>query len=368
MKHMITALGALAMTTSLAAAGGIDRSGQDIGILFESGRTMELSFGSVTPSVSGKDVLGNSISNVANSFTQVSFAYKADINEKLSYAIILDTPFAADVTYPGSPVSTMLGGTVASANATALTGLLRYKVAERISVYGGLRAQQSDAYIKLSGLGYGGFNGYNVDLASNTALGYVVGASYEIPDIALRVALTYNSAITHNFDTVEKVGTTTVAIGTTAVETPQSVNLDFQSGVAKDTLVFGQIRWADWTAFQLNPAFFTPRAGGGLISLEDTVTYTLGVGRRFNETWSGAFSMTYEEKANPLVSPLAPTNGMFGATLAGIYTKDNMKITAGVNYTKLGDAKPETGTPDTARADFTDNSALGFGVKVAFSF
>ena len=45
-----------------------------------------------------------------------------------------------------------------------------------------------------------------------------------------------------------------------------------------------------------------------------------------------------------------------------------MKITTGINYTKLGDAQPETGTPDVARANFTGNSALGVGVRVGFSF
>ncbi len=118
----------------------------------------------------------------------------------------------------------------------------------------------------------------------------------------------------------------------------------------------------------MNPAFFTPRAGGGLIDLNDTVTYTLGVGRRFSDTWSGAFSVSYEGKDNPLVSPLAPTNGKIGATLAGVYTRDNMKITAGLNYTKVGNAQPETGTPDTARANFTGNSAIGIGIKVDFTF
>ena len=368
MKHIITALGALAMTTTLAQAGGIDRSGQDIGILFEKGRTVELSFGSVQPTVQGRDVLGNDTGNVADSFLQSSLGFKADLNDKLSYAVIIDTPFAADIEYGGSPATTMLGGTTAKASSTALTGLLRYKFDDRTSVYGGLRLQQAAAHIDLRGLGYGALNGYSVDLGTDNKLGYVVGAAYEIPDIALRVALTYNSEIEHNFETVETVGPFPFGAGKTKVKTPQSVNLDFQSGIAKDTLIFGSIRWADWSSFTLNPASFTAVSPGGLIDLEDTVTYTLGIGRKFNDTWSGAFSLTYEDKANPLVSPLAPTNGFFGATIAGVYTKDNMKITAGINYTKLGDAKPETGTPDVARANFTGNDAIGVGVKVAFTF
>jgi long-chain fatty acid transport protein len=65
---------------------------------------------------------------------------------------------------------------------------------------------------------------------------------------------------------------------------------------------------------------------------------------------------------------LAPTNGRVGVSLAAIYTLDNMKITAGVNYTKVGDAQPETGTPDTARASMEGNTSVGFGLKVAYTF
>ena len=34
----------------------------------------------------------------------------------------------------------------------------------------------------------------------------------------------------------------------------------------------------------------------------------------------------------------------------------------------LGDAFAETGTPDTARADFQDNTALSVGFKIGFNF
>ncbi|MDT8855979.1 outer membrane protein transport protein [Paracoccaceae bacterium Fryx2] len=252
-----------------------------------------------------------------------------------------------------------------------MTGLLRYKFNENFSVHGGLRASRASANIDLRGLAYGPSNGYSVDLANDLGLGYVLGVAYERPEIALRVALTYNSVVKHDFDTVETLNGATIGTETTNVKTPQTVNLDFQTGIAKDTLLFGQVRWADWSNFRLDPTTFVARSpdGTGLISLEDTVTYTLGVGRKFNDTWSGAASVTYEKELNPLVSPLAPTNGRLGITLAAIYTRDNMKITTGINYTSLGDANPETGNnPDVARANMTGNSALGIGVKVGFTF
>jgi long-subunit fatty acid transport protein len=368
MKRSLGLAALAAMAASGVTAGGIDRSGQDYSLLFEPGTAVRIEFGSVSPSLSGRDKLGNPIANVGRDFTQTQVGFKSDVNARLSYGLILDQPYGADVAYGGSSATTMFGGTSAQAESAGMTALLRYKFNERMSVHGGLKAQSASANVTLRGLAYGGLSGYNVALAEDNALGYVVGAAYEIPEIKLRAALTYSSAITHDFATVEKLGTTTIGTSTTTVETPQSVNLDLQSGVAKDTLVFGQIRWVDWSSFRLDPKVFTPLAKGGLIDLEDTTTYTLGVGRRFNDSWAGLFSLSYEAAGDPLVSPLAPTTGLFGATIGAVYTHEKMKVTFGVNYTQLGDASPETGTPDVARADFSDNDAVGFGLRLDYTF
>ena len=367
MKQILVTLGVLAASAGAALAGGIDRSGQGISPLFEAGGYAELSFGYVRPSLSGNDVAafgGSAIGNVASSFMVPSFAFKQDINKQLSYAVIYDQAFGANVLYPTSSVA--LGGTSAKTTANDLTALLRYKMNDRFSIYGGVRVQQASGNVGLSGLAYGGVNGYTVSLATDTALGYVVGAAYEIPEYAMRFALTYNSAISHKFDTVETLGGGVIGNTPTTVKTPQSVNLDLQSGINKTTLVFGSIRWANWSEFQIDPSTFTHLTGGGLVNLSNTVTYTLGVGHKFTDSWSGAASIQYEAPGNRLVSPLAPSTGLFGVTLAAVYTQGNMKITTGINYTTLGKANPQTA--NTARANFSGNSAVGIGVKVGWSF
>ena len=362
MKRILLATAATLAAASVAQAGGIDRSGQGLGALFEKGRYFELSFGLASPTVEGRDVAAQPTGDVAGTYSQLAFSYKYDINDKLSMAVNLDQPFGADILY--GPTTPVLGGTLAKADAYALTGILRYKFNDNFSAHGGLRMQRAEGNIRLQGAAYGPLSGYNVNLDGDWAPGYLVGVAYEKPEIALRVALTYNSAIKHEMDTTQSAPFPSGTV--TEVETPQSVNLDFQTGVAKDTLVFGQVRWADWSSFLIDPVGFP---GNGLVELEDTVTYTLGVARRFNESFVGTFSLNYEGKGtDDLVSPLAPTNGRLGATLGAIYTVDNMKITAGINYTRVGDARPETGTPDTARASMTGNSVIGVGVKVGWSF
>lgn len=362
-RTIIGATTALVLGTMSVQAGGIDRSGQGIGALFEKGSYAEFSFGSVTPEITGTDIAAAPTGDVAGDYTQFGFAYKRDVNDRLSYAIIVDQPFGADIEY--GLTSPLLGGTRAIVDSVATTVLLRYKLDENWSVHGGLRADYASGAIDLRGLGYGGLNGYSVTFDNDLAAGYVIGAAYEIPDIALRVAISYNSVLKHSFDTRENIAPGLVT--QTAVETPQSVNLDFQTGIAKDTLLFGQVRWVDWSEFLVTPAAFGLATGGSsLVTLEDTTTYTLGVGRRFNETWSGAFSLSYEGKGSPVVSPLAPTNGRIGASLAAIYTMDNTKITAGINYTKLGDATAAPG--GVPAAAMSGSSAVGVGIKVGYSF
>ncbi|MFI0396260.1 OmpP1/FadL family transporter [Paracoccus jiaweipingae] len=386
MKTSICAIGALLLTTAPVFAGGIARSDQSVGILFEEGKNyVELSYGRVRPEVSGSFVGRNpltgapvrvNISDVAGNHYLPGIRYKTEINDKVSVAFIYDHFYGADIAYEGDPARTVLGGTRAKVNSQGFTFLARYKFDDNWSVHGGIRASKADASVTLSGLGYGPvfngtnrtLNGYSANLESDWGVGYAIGAAYERPEIAMRVALTYQSKITHNFPTTERLGAFAVSTGTeTEVVTPESVTLDFQSGVAPDTLVFGSVRWEHWTQMVTKPVFFDRATGGeNLTDLSNSTTYTLGVGRKFNENWSGSVFANYEKVGGgDEVSPLAPTNGYKGIGLAAVYSKDNMKITTAVRYLKLGDAKPTTSQPV---AQMDDNYVVAAGIKVGFSF
>ncbi|MDF3383601.1 MULTISPECIES: OmpP1/FadL family transporter [Sulfitobacter] len=370
MKTYFLAIPALLASTAIVQAGGIDRSGQSINALFESGRYAEFSFGHISPDTSGTSVtlLGSQDSgNATDSYMQFGAAYKADINDKLSYAIIYDQPFGADVDYPTS-TGYFARGSQADLDSHALTGLLRYRMNDNFSVHGGVRVQSIEASAAIPFIPGGG---YTIDSDRDVGVGYSAGVAYERPDIALRVALTYNSKIDHDITAVESYPSRTSATGraTTTeefdVETPQSINLDFQTGIAADTLLFGGVRWVDWSSFDITPNQYPP---GALVSYDDDVfTYSLGVGRRLNDNWSVSASVGYEKSNGGFASNLGPTDGNKSLALAAVYTRDNMKITTGVRYVNIGDA--QTAIPGFApAADFEDNDALAFGVKVGFTF
>ncbi len=337
-------------------AGGFERSGNPIGFMFEKGSYAELSFGLVSPTVSGIAGGVAPSGDVGESYTQLGVAFKMDLNEKLSLGMQIDPSFGADIAYPLSASTYPIRGTNAELNGDTLALIARYKINENFSVHGGLRSVGVGGNVSVSS---GGAPFYSAEYETDRDLGYLIGAAYEKPEIALRVALTYASSTEHDLET-SVFGT---PVGSETVELPQSLTLDFQSGVAANTLVFGSIRWADWTATELNSIGY-PGPLQPLIGYDnDTITYNLGVGRMFSDTWSGAVSMGYEKANGGTASNLSPTDGYLSVGLGATYTRDNMKITGGVRYVMIGDATALSGA-----SEFTDNSALGVGIKVGFSF
>jgi long-subunit fatty acid transport protein len=361
------ALSLLVLTGSTGRAAVLDRSGQGLGALFEEGRYMEVSLAQVMPSVKGRDVQGGATGNVGGDHLLPSASVKFDANERLSFAFVADQPYGAKLHYDDS--SRLLGGTSVDETSYSVLSLARYRLTDRFSIHGGVRVQSSSATVHLQGLAYGAVNGYQVRFSTDTAAGAVAGMAYEVPDIALRVVATYHDAITHQLDTRETAPLAALnGSSRTSITMPRAVNLDFQTGVATDTLLFGQLRWVNWSEFHVAPARFFAVVGDGLVNVTDSRTWTLGLARRFSPHWSGAFSLSYEASNDGFSSSLSPVNGRKGMTLAAIYGVDKMKVTVGLNYTQLGDARLATGTPGTERALMSGNSSLGLGLKVGWSF
>jgi long-chain fatty acid transport protein len=143
---------------------------------------------------------------------------------------------------------------------------------------------------------------------------------------------------------------------------PQSVNIEFQTGIAKDTLLFGSIRWVDWSEFVIDPPNYPLPIP--LVSYpEDRITYNLGIGRRFNETWSGAVTLGYERSDGQITGNLGPTDGFASIGLAATYTSGNVKVTGGVRYVDVGDA-----TTNVVGGSFSGNSGVGLGIRVGYTF
>ncbi|MEL6532995.1 MAG: hypothetical protein AAFN09_02725 [Pseudomonadota bacterium] len=363
MKTAMKAAAALLATTAVAQAGGIERGNQSVGILFEEGRYVELGFTNVSPDISGvSSATTGSSGDIAPSYRSLTFRYRQDINANLSFALIGEEHIGAEVAYPaGAPYP--IQGASASVDGYSLTGLLRYEFPTQFSVYGGVRVSRASGEASLPFAA-----NYTLETNADTAVGFVAGVAYEVPEIALRVSLTYSSAYDHEFDATE--GGPVPGNTTFTSEIPQSLFLEAQSGIAEDTLLFGSIRWVDWTEFDITPTNYTTFVvpGGSLVSYDDdTITYTIGVGRRFSDSLSGAVSVVYEPENNSLPgSNLGPTDGRIGLGIGGTYTTpEGVEISGGIQYSWLGNTITE---PAVGTGTFEGNTTIAAGVTVGFSF
>ena len=179
--------------------------------------------------------------------------------------------------------------------------LFGYQPDPHFNLYGGGVYQTVKGKVSLRGNSMSVFNGYDANFKANSAVGLLAGFAYQIPEIALKAAVTYRSEIKHQIDAQETIFGQPMAFTTpadTEITTPQSVNLDFQTGVYKDTVAYLNARWVNLKNFKIRPTQFsaltelaTAELSQGLYSggfnlddyQKDQLSTTLGLGHQFTE-------------------------------------------------------------------------------------
>ena len=306
---------------------------------------------------------------MAQDYLNYSFAYKTDLSDALSVAVMYEQAFGEAVEYNNLayPLNAALGTVFTAERAgTALSTVLHYEMDGGFSVHGGLCFVTMSAEIEFS------TRGQKVTYGDSSDVVYLVEAAHEIPEIALRASLTYNSSTKQN----NSITCTQVAPGANMVSPvapigpdagatgkytlPQSVNLDVQTGMAEATLVLASARWAEWT----KTATKTQTALRTIDYSNDVFIYSSGVARRLNDDLALLGRVNFERGTGGLASNIAPTDGQVGLSLAAIYDVGNARIPGGVNYSCIGDATTEA----PISVSFTNNHALGVGLRVGFSF
>ena len=373
-------LSTLPLTPAFAA--GLDRSGQSISVFLQPGNYAEAGISVLDPTVKSSQL---NVTDMAEDYYFPSAAIKVQATDKISLGLLYDQPYGADSNYQVvGPLSIFSQGNestsveVKTHNVTALIG---YQPTENWNFYAGPVWQTVEADISLRGLGYGasptdptkrGLSGYNIHLEQEEAFGWLAGFAYQIPEIALKAALTYRSEIDHKAKSVETFssprGVDTLLTSNVHAVTPQSVNLDLQTGVAANTIAFANVRWVHWDQFAVTPKYLKNASGNNLIDYsDDQWSANVGVGRKFNNKWSGSASVGYDSGAGNPVTTLGPTEGYWNVGLGAQYSPaENYFIQAGLKYFWLGDATAKAGK--TELGNFEDNHALGYGMKIGYRF
>lgn len=160
--------------------------------------------------------------------------------------------------------------------------------------------------------------------------GWRTGLAYEIPEIALRASLVYNSAVDHDLSgTVQSAAFASLPGGATQnivgqISMPDSAELKVQSGIAENWLAFGSVKWTDWSQLQAIP-FCNPGAACvagnmfgptnptgkvlGQLNLfyRDGWTISGGVGHKINDQWSVGGSLTWDRGVSNGMGALTDT-------------------------------------------------------------
>ena len=404
LKPISNAILLATLPTTAVFAGGLDRSSQSIQAFLQPGNYAEAGISALDPDVKGKSSvrsLGNSfngekIDDMAEDYYFVNTAIKVQATDKISLGLIYDQPYGADASYstngPLSSFSAAGEGTKVEVKTQNITALIGYQPNENWNLYAGPVWQTVEADISLRGAAYispldptKALSGYNIKIDEKEAYGWLAGFAYSIPEIALKASVTYRSEIKHKATGTESFtfaqSTTlapgfTVPAGTTVpmsnervdAITPQSVNLDFQSGVAQNTIAFANIRWVHWDQFAVTPVFLKANSGNNLIDYsDDQWSANIGVGHKFNDKWSASTSVGWDSGAGNPVTTLGPTEGYWSLGLGAQYSPAaNYFIQAGVKHLWLGDATAQTGGNPVG--EFEDNNAWAYGMKIGYRF
>ncbi|MDY6485663.1 transporter [Acinetobacter faecalis] len=380
-------LATVPMTGAFAAA--MDRTGQSISAFLQPGNYAEAGLSVLDADVSGTDKNGVNTGDMAASYHSASAALKIQATDNISVGLLFDQPFGAKAEYDlSSPAFSANGeGTSAEVTTENLTLLVGYQPNANWNFYAGPVWQQAKGEVSLRGTAYTSFSGYDAKMPSDDAWGWAAGVAYQIPEIALKASLTYRSEIKHELNASETVGfgqatvsqglPAPISPGLTDVTTPQSVNLDFQTGVAENTVAFANVRWVNWDGFSITPNDFgqglalaaPDRIADTLVEYnKDQWTINTGVGRKFSEKWSGTVSVGWDSGAGNPVSTLGPTDGYWSLGLGAQFSPAaNYFIQGGVKYFWLGDADALTAA-SPYEGSFKDNHAIGYGMKIGYKF
>ncbi|MCU4416763.1 OmpP1/FadL family transporter [Acinetobacter bereziniae] len=449
LKNLSVALIVATLPATGVFAAALDRSGQSISAFLQPGNYFEAGISVLDPTVEGKETAamgGRNINDMGDDYYFPSAALKLQLTDNFSFGLLYDQPFGADAAYNGTnefvaaptdPVltglpitTTQLGGvtgnTKVKVDTQNISMIFGFQPNENFNFYGGGVYQTVKGNVSLRGKAYSLYNGYDAKIKETSGAGWLAGAAFQIPDIALKASVTYRSEIDHDADATETIaiadalgamptselqkllaglGNTGAAMtpallkalaankesGKTKITTPQSVNLDFQTGIMENTVAFANLRWVDWSSFSIRPYKFgnVSTAVGPLLGLanpnnarpngfnlveysKDQFSATVGVGRKLNEQWAGNVSVGWDSGAGNPITTLGPTEGYWNLGLGVQYSPTpSTFIAGGVKYFWLGDGKAQTGAQAGGNdyvAEFKDNNAIAYGLKMGYRF
>jgi len=382
----------LLLSASIALAGGFELQTLDTSIMYSEGNQASISTAKIDASIKGVNpAIGAASSrDVVKDQTVTNIATKFNVGENLSFG--LSTYRSGSIQLDGG---NGLNGNIAptadvNLDSTAMMAI--YNLNGNFSFLGGVTQNNiGDGNVTTLGGSYA--------VSSTSKMGYLIGVAYSMPEIALRAELTYQPqtkfATTTAFapsaavvcaqmapldcSDLANAGTYALtndaitaagAASVTNLSLPDTIAFNFQTGIAKDTLLTASYRKSSWGKAQINiaaPVAITT-------NFDDAVSYSLGIGRKFSDNLSGSITYSKEESTGSTSDSLfAVSDGSEAISIGLQYKKDNMAISGGISQRKVGDMTVDPGfvAPNPlagSTMNYSGNTVTAMGLKVSFSF
>jgi len=386
-KALIAGVAGATVLVGAAQAGGFSRGTADTDILYEDGNfSMRAGATIVSPQRGYATINGVAATDpdYTNTYIVPNAAVKLNITDYARCAGTYTQPYGASSTYgPQAIAAGLVDGTglvrrqfstdefgltcaaminnvgsfgdMGSGRLSLIGGVFleNFSYAETVQfqgaiITGGLLAAGQPAPV--AGAVGGTLNGTQGTLSFNGGYnpGYRIGIAYEVPEIAARVQLLYRSQVTHTptgtfvtaADALAGGAGTTRAAGTL----PQSVELRAQTGVAPGTLVFGSVKWTDWSVLQTLNYTVTGGPLPGVRNLEffwkDGWTVSGGVGRQVTDWLAASATVTWDQGVSTTEDVFTDT-WTFAAGIEMSNERASLQLGGAISYLTAGSVAAE---------------------------
>ncbi|WP_168541705.1 outer membrane protein transport protein [Acinetobacter sp. A2] len=343
-------------------AAGLERSNQSIQAFFEKGNYAEVSMLQVNPNVSGKvqpvSSVGSpefSTGDMVNKQHYFQAALKLQPHPQISVALLFDQPFFTDVGYQFKtthPSSEIADVEFDSNNMTALVG---FQPNANWNLFTGVSYQSFSGNLRIGTHVDNIYFDYDVHFPKDHAWGWLAGISYQLPEYAFTTAITYRSKIKHHTNASESFLGFPLEIApqhATTIQTPESINFDFHTGLPAQNFLYASLRWVNWQDFEIQPSQYAamlqqvPNMNLNLIDYQKNQwSARLGVAHQWSPKWITAVEGLWDSGAGNPASSFNPVDGYLGLGTGLIYNfTPKTFVISGIHYLYFNQPKNEQGS------------------------
>ena len=213
-------------------------------------------------------------------------------------------------------------------------------------------------------------------LEADRAFGYRVGASFEIPKIALRAQIIYDSVVNAKLKGSQRVYNGSEVVADVPaflnLELPQSVSVRVQSGINETTLLYAGVRWMDWSevaALTINVPSNAALTKVLTTGYSDGWTIEGGIQKKLMEDLSGSVGLKWDKGIG---GGYTDTWSLSGGLAYDI--DDNWRVSLGGSISMLTSSNESSGFPNSPGGGFSTSAyrqgtdwAYGIGTRLQYS-